>query len=216
MTELSLIFQLIQVVTSRKQKKPGKPRVVADETKSIMSSLFCLGGPKPFSGGLTNASFIEMLEWRREKVFHDGDRFFAEMQKCIRHATQAIWIEVYIFELDAFGRQLLALLKDRAASGIQVRLLVDGFGSIAWDQMLVDELQLAGIEVRIYRSILRQLASLLVPWRVWKMFKWERRSRYLSRLNRRNHRKVFLIDHSKAFIGSMQCCCLSLSGVLRL
>jgi len=104
--------------------------------------------------------------------------------EAIDQAEHSIYLETYIFEPDETGRALLARLADKARAGVQVKLLIDTFGSLnAWMRRGVfAELEAAGGQVAFFQP----LSSL---WR--------------SRINLRNHRKIYLFDQRVLISGGI-------------
>ncbi|MCL5261388.1 MAG: phospholipase D-like domain-containing protein [Gammaproteobacteria bacterium] len=139
-----------------------------------------------------------------EKIFFDGQSYFAALLADISAATKSVDIETYIFELDEIGSQVLAALKDAAKRGVLVRILVDSAGSPDWPTKKVSELESFGAETRVFHPF---------PWRLWQ---WSRsvvrlplilKAIYLLlKINSRNHRKVCIIDGRIAYIGSFNIC----------
>ena len=89
--------------------------------------------------------------------------------------------EVYIFEPDEIGRQFMDAFIDRARNGVEVRLLVDWFGSWKLRRRHRDELTRAG--VRGGGASGRSTCGNLV------------------RIYRRTHRRAIVIDGRVAFTG---------------
>lgn len=134
-----------------------------------------------------------------EKVFHNGDSFFEGLLRDLESARTAIDFESYIFENDELGWRIARALKAAARKGVRVRLVVDGVGSPNFQADYLSTLLEAGVDCRIYHPF------------PWKLF-WGRVSRLpsvrtfftlLSKINQRNHRKVYLIDGQVAWLGSM-------------
>jgi cardiolipin synthase len=113
-------------------------------------------------------------------LLQNGDAFYPAMLQAIRSATDNITFEVYIFEPDEIGRQFMDALIDRARAGVEVRLLVDWFGSLKLRQRHRDELTRAGAQVQVFR-----------PFSL----------RNLVRIYRRTHRRAIVIDGRVAFTG---------------
>lgn len=138
-------------------------------------------------------------EWESEEVFHSGDAFFSALLAEFSRARESILLETYIFELDSLGLRMLEALKDAAARGVKVRVMVDGVGSPAWSRKILEELQESGVEARIFRPY---------PWvkigfRFFpKLLNFRQVARWLQILNRRDHRKVAVIDGKTAWLGS--------------
>lgn len=141
-----------------------------------------------------------MIQWDEEEVFASSDEFFAGLLAEIQQAQKSIDFEVYIFELDRLGKRILTALEAAAARGVEVRLMVDGVGSPSWNAPLLKTLEQNKLNARIYRPY---------PWvkmglRFYpRMFQFHRLGNLFRKLNRRNHRKVCVIDSKVAWVGSM-------------
>src|SRR5699024_10769863 len=114
------------------------------------------------------------------ELLQNGDRFYPAMLAALREARDTINFEVYIFEPDEIGRRFLDVFMERARAGVQVRLLVDGFGSLKLKRAHRRELQDAGVKVERFR-----------PFGV----------NNLVRVYRRSHRRAIVIDGRVAFTG---------------
>ena len=64
------------------------------------------------------------------RLLRGGDAMFPAMCEAIAGAQREVWLATYIFQDDAAGLQVAQALIDAAARGVQVRLVVDGFGCI--------------------------------------------------------------------------------------
>jgi cardiolipin synthase A/B len=117
------------------------------------------------------------------ELLADGPAFFSALEAAIRKARHSIHVAVYIFRNDATGQHIWNLLEERARAGLQVRVLVDGFGTgrSAW---LAERAAEAGIQVAVF-----------LPERF--------RPLYAPRVNFVNHRKIVIVDHEIAFTGGM-------------
>jgi len=94
-----------------------------------------------------------------------------------------IEIETYIFADDNIGHRIADALAAAGSRGVEVRLLIDGFGGGEYARRLVDELGVHGVQVRVYR-----------PERWWRL---ERK------LLRRLHRKFAVFDEQLAYVGGI-------------
>src|SRR5262245_16672767 len=90
----------------------------------------------------------------------------------IRSARTRVWIEAYIFADDAAGRAIVKALAKRAAEGVDVRVMVDSFGSFHTPDTLFDPLRAAGGHVHWYHAFREAL---------------EGPGPFFSVLNQRNH-----------------------------
>ncbi len=138
------------------------------------------------------------VAWDSERLFVDGDAWFDAMLAEIAGARRWVSFEVYIFEDDEIGKRVAAALAAAAQRGVTVRLLVDGVGSMHWVRTRAHELARSGVIIRVYHP---------PPWAIlpagWPGLAVLRRCLGLfRRINRRNHRKVCLVDRHSAWVGS--------------
>lgn len=124
------------------------------------------------------------MEGNAITLLENGGEFFPALQQTIDAAQREIHLQTYIFENDATGLLIVDALCRAARRGVQVRLLVDGFGSRAFVRELLPTLTDEGVQVLIYRRELRLLSM--------------RRHRL-----RRMHRKLAVIDAAVAFVGGI-------------
>ena len=115
----------------------------------------------------------------RAKALVNGVEIFPAMLDAIRSAQQTITLETYIYWSGSVGQQFSAALVERAKRGVQVKVLLDWWGS-ELDAELLDEMRSSGIEIRRYN-----------PPRWYS----------LDRINHRSHRRLMVIDGSIGFIG---------------
>ena len=120
-------------------------------------------------------------------LFVESPPMIAAMAADIESATQRVWLETYIFAGDAAGREIAALLARKAADGLDVRLLYDALGSQGTPASLFAEMAAAGVQVHAFHSLLYALRKLS----------------FFEILNRRNHRKLLVIDDRTAYFGGM-------------
>jgi cardiolipin synthase len=144
-----------------------------------------------------------MMKWEREEIYYEGDQYFASLEKSILQAKKTIDFEVYIFHFDAFGKHLLQVLKSVAAKGIQVRILVDGIGSPHWNSRIIKELERENILSKIYHPLPWVTMKRVSFLRVLRFFRLKSFIKSIWKLNRRDHRKICIIDNQIAFLGGM-------------
>lgn len=114
-------------------------------------------------------------------LYVEGDDLIAAMLKAIAGARYRICLETYIFAADEVGRLFIDALGERATAGVDVRLSVDAFGSFGhFPRRAERELRARGVRTRRFHR-----------WR------WKDPWRY----NRRNHRKLLVVDGREAFVG---------------
>lgn len=109
-----------------------------------------------------------------------GDDFFKQLFADIKQATHHIHIQFYIIKDDFIGEQLQKLLIDKAKEGIKVRLLADYLGC-SLKRKSIQKLEQAGIDFAFAHK----------PKLPFLFFT----------LNRRNHRKIVVIDGNIGYLG---------------
>lgn len=141
----------------------------------------------------------EVLQWSSVKVYQQGDPYFEDLITDIRQAQTIITMEVYIFVIDPLTLRILEELAEARRRGCRVHLLIDGFGSYFWLKALEKKTQRLNLQMRVFQTMPRSFSWFKRYFRftVFKIIA------VLRRLNRRNHRKVTLIDEKIAYLGSM-------------
>lgn len=134
----------------------------------------------------------------QETLLFNGEDYLKAMLELIRNSSKNIAISTYILKQDKVGSQVLAALKKQASKGIQVHLIVDGFGSLPWIESTLDKYEDQNFEIRVYHPL---------PWPFSKMKRlhWPRIRLFFSfllNINRRNHQKLHIFDESIVMIGS--------------
>lgn len=136
-----------------------------------------------------------------ETIFDNGSSFFDSMINDIDHAEHEILLESYIFNQDALATKVSLALQKAAEKGVSVKVLVDGCGSPNWGISHAKALEKSGAKTKVYHPF---------PWQIWNWSRsilkapWIIRWIYLlPKVNRRNHRKICLIDNNIVFIGSI-------------
>ena len=121
-----------------------------------------------------------MVAGNTAELLKNGDEIFPAMTKAIREAQKTVNLETYIFQPDEAGKQFADAMIEAAGRGVEVRLLIDAWGSKLGD--LQDGLEKAGVRWRKYR-----------PLRLFTIYK----------VGRRTHRKILVVDGKVAFTGGL-------------
>ncbi|SEN36880.1 cardiolipin synthase [bacterium A37T11] len=117
----------------------------------------------------------------RVKLLINGEEKFPALLSALRGARHHIHLEYYIFEQDDIGTEILAILKQKVTEGVQIRLIIDDFGSSSFKKT-VDMFRREGVEMLRFLPV--NFTS-------------------LADSNYRNHRKVAIIDGDTAFVGGI-------------
>lgn len=115
----------------------------------------------------------------------DGPRTHEAQLAAIAKARHHIHLDIYLLTDDEVGHRYEKALIERARAGVQVRLIVDGFGGMGAGTAFRDNLQKAGIELREFNTV-----NLLKDPRLW-------------RITRRSHRKILVVDGTVAYTGGI-------------
>jgi cardiolipin synthase A/B len=115
------------------------------------------------------------------ELFTEGDALYAAMLESIRGARLTVLMESYLFVDDEIGREFAAALAERAQAGVEVRLHLDAAG--AWGNTS--------------SSMERHLRERGVAVKWFHRWNWRLPLRY----NRRNHRKLLVVDDQLAYVG---------------
>jgi cardiolipin synthase len=118
----------------------------------------------------------------RVKLLKSGRATFQTIFDAVESAKNIICVEFYIFSDDYTGKKLAGLLKEKSRQGVKVYLLYDHFGSFYTAKSFWSDLKKAGIKIRISHP-----------------FRWSIPRSYIYR----NHKKLLIIDGTKAFIGGV-------------
>jgi cardiolipin synthase len=124
---------------------------------------------------LTAGNRVEMLT--------EAGQIFDSMIGAIESAREHVYFATYIFDGGPLGRRFATALAAAAERGVDVRVLLDGFGE--WYSVRGGGTLLAGTRVRVARFL---------PPRLWPP---------TVSINLRNHRKALVVDGSEAFTGGI-------------
>ena len=124
-----------------------------------------------------------VVQGNRVQLLVNGEEYFPSLLEAVASAHRSVHLETYILADDKIGERVLNALSDAASRGVEVRVLVDGYGGGAHARRLAKRMHMLGVELCIFR-----------PERWWHM---ERR------LLQRLHRKLAVIDDRIAFVGGI-------------
>jgi cardiolipin synthase A/B len=141
--------------------------------------------------------------WKKERLYFEGDRYFADLLKSIGRARRSVDFETYIFEKGWLGERVVSALVRVARRGVRVRLLVDGVGSPDFASHYGPRLAKGGIAYHVYRSwpvffatafnrlkFIHPASSFQAIHAIW------------TRGKHRDHRKQVIVDGRDVWLGS--------------
>ena len=163
--------------------------------KFFLTFLFLLSVCSSFSQERADSAVVSYL--RREYdvafsennsivFFKNGQEKFDDMFAAIRQARHSVHLEYFNFRNDSISALLFDLLKQKAAEGVEVRAVFDGFGNSSNNRPLkrrhLDSLRAHNIEIVEFDPI---------------------RFPYLNHAVHCDHRKIVVIDGLLAYTGGM-------------
>ncbi len=137
--------------------------------------------------------------WDQVQLYFSGDEYFRDLIQAIGQAQHEVLLESYIFDMDPIGLRVLEALSKAQARGVKVMLLVDGVGSFNWVLSLREYCEKNRLGFRVYHPLPFRMTFLRrISWKSLRRILF-----LLKKANKRNHRKVILIDKTRAFLGSL-------------
>lgn len=135
---------------------------------------------------LSNQYGVKFTTNNRVVIFKTGKEKFNDLLPAVRAAKESIHLEYFNFRNDSISRELFVLLVQKAAEGVKVRALFDGFGNSSNNRPLrkrhLDSLRARGVEIYEFDPM---------------------RFPYLNHALHRDHRKIVVIDGEVAYTGGM-------------
>lgn len=143
-----------------------------------LQRLYTVSSPE-FQQVMGSALTPQLVAGNKVQALLNGTDIFPAMLTAIRSAQKTITLESYIYWSGAVGKEFAAALEERSAQGVQVKVLLDWFGSHL-DEQLIERMRASGIDVQRYNP---------PTWR------------NLHRMNHRTHRRLMVVDGRTGFIG---------------
>ncbi len=123
-------------------------------------------------------------------VHVDGEAYFIRLIDVVSSASESVDLQTYIFDNDDYAVKIAELLKRRSNEGLEIRILLDGFGTIAGT--MADPASLparheppASVRRFLQRDSRIQVRQKANPWFTG------------------DHIKATIVDRETAFIGGM-------------
>lgn len=114
-------------------------------------------------------------------IYPKSELFFDSLLSELKKAEEYINIQFYIFKDDRIGSEIIEILKDKARSGVEVRLLYDAVGGRNLSKKSIKEMKEAGVKIGNFFPSFLNIINF--------------------NLNFRNHRKIVVIDGKVGFVG---------------
>lgn len=135
---------------------------------------------------LSDRFSVKFTDNNRVVIFKTGKEKFNDLFPAVRAAKESIHLEYFNFRNDSISRELFMLLVRKAAEGVKVRALFDGFGNSSNNRPLrtrqLDSLRARGVEIYEFDPM---------------------RFPYINHALHRDHRKIVVIDGEVGYTGGM-------------
>jgi len=115
-------------------------------------------------------------------LFSEPLKAYKKMLEDIDSAKDSVFLETYIYGNDEIGRKFRDLLTKKAKQGVDVRLLIDAWGSQV-NKEFFSKFEAAGGKVKFFRELIYVV-------------------RWFDKNHERNHRKLLVIDNNITYVGS--------------
>ncbi len=112
-----------------------------------------------------------------------GEKLMPRLLEELKKAQKYIFIEFFILAEGSMWNEIFEILKEKARSGVEIKIIFDDFGSIKYQsKQFIRELRHNGIEVSRFNPITPSINIFM---------------------NNRDHRKIIVIDGKVAFTGGI-------------
>jgi cardiolipin synthase len=125
-----------------------------------------------------------VLQGSKVEIITSGKEMFEKMLEDMEKAKDHIHFEFFIFNNDATGKMVKAMLMKKAKEGVTVRVIYDNVANWKVPRKFYYEMCAAGVQIA---SLMETRFPLIQS----------------SKINYRNHRKVVVIDGNTGYVGGM-------------
>jgi cardiolipin synthase len=165
------------------RKFPHRAKGPARERERIAGAWPMEDSVKPIARVLRATGVAPPRPGNAFEILMTGEAAYARLMDLMKSAERSIDLTMFILGDDATGRTLVDVLAERAARGVDVRLILDAVGSSRSRPDAARVLGAAGAEVRVFMPL--------------------RHSPIRGRTNLRSHRKLGVFDGEHVFAGGM-------------
>ena len=173
-----------------RRRKKRREQDLADERDEVMRTIRREHDVALRAMGPREARIVSLIHSNANSYLHlqnkvtllqDATEVYPAMMEAIRGAQSSIHLHYYSWNADSFGTRLLVILRERAAAGVEVRILYDPVGSFSTlSRRYLRRARAEGIEIKPFSAL----------WR-------------FHTISYRNHRKIAVIDGRIGFTGGL-------------
>ena len=132
---------------------------------------------------LLNSGLSPITVHNQAEILLNGGEKFKVLFEALERANHHIHLSYYIFKDDEIGEDIMKIMSRKAADGVEVRVLLDGMGSMSVSGGFIRSMRQAGIQAEWF-------FPLQFPY-------------LTSKLNLRYHRKIVVVDGLTGFLGGL-------------
>jgi cardiolipin synthase len=169
-----------RAVRRRRRRGPGEPRPGAARDAAAEAACAHLW---PLALLIERVTGEPLVPGNSVEPLENGDGTYPPMLAAIDGAAKSVALSTYIFRADSVGRSFVEALARARTRGVEVRVLLDGFGSGYFRSPGRRALARAGVPV----------ARFFHTWVLWRM----------PYLNMRLHKKLLIVDGAVGFVGGI-------------
>ena len=157
--------------------------LMRDDSETVSSLLERDPSAAMQSHYISSASHFPVHQNTSAEYFQVGDDMFPVLVKELKQAQKYIFIEYFIINDGVMWKTILDILEQKAAEGVDVRLIYDGFGCLTTlPHKYYEELRKKGIACQVFNPF-RPILNIIQ--------------------NNRDHRKLCIIDGWVGFTGGI-------------
>lgn len=142
---------------------------------------------------LLNNSKALLTRYNQVEILNNGEETFPALFKALLQARKFIHLEYYIIAEGSLATRLKEILLQKAAEGVEVRVIYDDVGSWSLSKPYLRESWEAGIQIFPFLPV--------------------RFHHFANKANYRNHRKIAVIDGEVGFVGGLNIADRYMDGV---
>ena len=176
----TVLALMLLLLTSCGIQRFSQRSVLPPRDTSLYASI--LPAYRPLSALLTEDTGLPPREGNDIRLFPDGEERLRSTLQDWNGARLSLCLEKYRLQRGGLMDTLFCLMETKARSGVDVRLLVERHAQLPIDRVNYRKLRRSGVDVAEYHP-LGHFASNLIN------------------LNRRDHRKIEIIDGGVAYVG---------------
>lgn len=126
-----------------------------------------------------------LIAGNKIRLLFDGPQTMQAMMEAIQGAKNHVNLETYIFDQDELGMRFADLLIEKQRAGVQVNIIYDSVGTLGVPAEFFEKMRAAGISLTEFNPV-----NPLKRFGYW-------------RLNKRDHRKILVVDGRIGFTGGV-------------